>query len=196
MSLSSEKSQRNKKNGWLSHDLYRCTHVNVFHQPEHRIMTQSMHSVGVHVILVPRSEVSSLPRHRQSDLVQIATDTAVKSGCIFKSLHVGEDHMHVLIVSADEQAVNTFLPEFAERSAACIIGDNTDMRGFEWGDRIHVTLLPPWHVEILASFVRDQDSFHKTRTLQQELDEIFMPNALISSDLDAQTVSPSSAPFH
>lgn len=93
--------------------------------------------------------------------------------------------MHVLFVSGDEQAVNTFLPAFADKSAA-LIGAEHKSRTFEWHERLHVTLLPPWHVEILASFVRDQDNFHKTRTLQQELDEIFLPNASAFVESDEQ----------
>lgn len=106
------------------------------------------------------------------------------SGCTFKTLHVCADHMHVLFVSKDEQSVNTFLPAFAERARQFISNADSELVSFEWHERLHVTLLPPWHVEILASFVRDQDNFHRTRTLQEELDEVFLPNATALVDAE------------
>lgn len=145
-------------------------------------MVYSCTAVGIHVILIPSSDTFELPRHRQVHLSQIAEETAIMSGCTFKTLHVCADHMHVLFVSNDEQSVNTFLPAFAELAAQCIGDDDGGLKEFEWSERIHVTLLPPWHVEILASFVRDQDNFHRTRTLQQELDEVFLPNSMPMPD--------------
>ncbi|MDZ4745853.1 MAG: hypothetical protein SGJ05_07605 [bacterium] len=139
-------------------------------------------SIGVHVILIPNSDAFQLPRYRQSDLMQIAKETAAMSKCTYKALHVSADHMHVLFVCSDELGADTFLPAFAERTRQCIVDTGTSLEDFEWNERLHVTLLPPWHVEILASFVRDQDNFHSTRTLQEELDEVFLPNATVLAD--------------
>lgn len=141
-------------------------------------MLHPITSVGIHVILMPISNVFALPLDRHDQLARIAEETASMSGCTFKSLHVSEDHMHVLFVSKDEQSVNTFLPAFAERTREYICRSDAKLQTFEWNERIHVTLLPSWHVEILASFVRDQKNYHRTRSLQDELDEIFLPNAM------------------
>jgi len=150
-------------------------------------MIHACTSVGIHVILMSNSEDFALPRNRQPDLTRIAEETATLSGCTFKTLHVCVDHMHVLFVSKDEQSVDTFLPTFAELARKCISETDSSMQSFEWNERLHVTLLPPWHVEILASFVRDQDNFHMTRTLQQELDEVFLPNATIPPEVAEAT---------
>lgn len=153
-------------------------------------MAYSCTSVGIHVILIPNSDSFTLPENRQSDLVQIAVEIATMSRCTFKALHVRADHMHVLFVCADERSADTFLPAFAERSRQYIIGTTSELESFEWNERLHVTLLPPWHVEILASFVRDQDNFHRTRTLQEELDEVFLPNATVLADAEDRDVGP------
>lgn len=151
-------------------------------------MLHSITSVGIHVILMPSSDVFALPLDSQLQLARIAEETAAMSGCTFKTLHVSTDHMHILFVSMDEQSVNTFLPAFAERAREYICLSDAKLRTFEWNERLHVTLLPPWHVEILASFVRDQDNFHRTRTLQEELEEVFLPNATAFADSEGDAL--------
>lgn len=145
-------------------------------------MLHSITSVGIHVILMPSSDLFALPLDSEVQLTRIAEETAAMSGCTFKTLHVSVDHMHVLFVSKDEQSVNTFLPAFAERARQYLCTADARLQTFEWNERLHVTILPPWHVEILASFVRDQDNFHRTRSLQEELEEVFLPNATALAD--------------
>ena len=182
-----------KIQSWLCHSVAVREYVavfttSVFTTYDLRLMLHSITSVGIHVILMPCSDVFALPLDSQVQLTRIAEETAVMSGCTFKTLHVSVDHMHVLFVSKDEQSVNTFLPAFAERARQYLCDADTKLQTFEWNERLHVTLLPPWHVEILASFVRDQDNFHLTRSLQEELEEVFLPNATAFADSEDDAV--------
>ena len=70
------------------------------------------------------------------------------------------------------------------------------MSTFDWDDGVHVTLLPPWHLEIMASFVRDQDRYHQTRTLEDELDEVFRPNGISAPGNEASLLSAGASALH
>lgn len=145
-----------------------------------RNMTGSATTIGIHVIAIPGEnqvlDVEAVGR----EIEHLAHTTAVIAGCTCAAVHVRPDHVHVLISADMEESVGTFIPKFLDVTSQYIRSEQ-EKRGqedeFSWDDGVHVTLLPPWHLEILASFVRDQDRFHERKSLQEEIDEVFMPNA-------------------
>ena len=75
-------------------------------------------------------------------------------------------------------------------------GADIHMRTFEWDDAVHVTLLPPWHLEIMASFVRDQERYHETRSLEDELDEVFRPNGIATPGNESTPLRSGASALH
>ncbi|HCN04371.1 MAG TPA: hypothetical protein DIS79_02030 [Bacteroidetes bacterium] len=145
-----------------------------------RNMTGSATMIGIHLIAIPGDnqvlDVEAVGR----EIEHLAHTTAVIAGCTCSAVHVRPDHVHVLIAAAAEESVGSFIPRFLDVTSQFIRSEQEkrgDTNGFFWDDGVHVTLLPPWHLEILASFVRDQDRFHERKSLQEEIDEVFMPNA-------------------
>jgi len=132
---------------------------------------------GLHLIIVP-SPATRIPVSAAAELSSIAEHTAMMFRFGFKAIHLREDHAHLLVTASAHDDVPTFLNTLLDTLRERIVALGGPFRAFSWDEAVHVTLLPPWHIEILASFVRDQDRYHETRTLEQELDEVFRPNAL------------------
>lgn len=145
-----------------------------------RSTTGSATKIGIHLIAIPGENCMLDVEAVGREIEHLAHTTAVIAGCTCAAVHVRPDHVHVLIAAAMEESVGTFIPRFLDATTQFIRGEQEKRGqgdGFAWDDGVHVTLLPPWHLEILASFVRDQDRFHEHKSLQEEIDEVFMPNA-------------------
>ncbi|MBC8124759.1 MAG: hypothetical protein H7X70_03415 [Candidatus Kapabacteria bacterium] len=132
---------------------------------------------GLHLIIIPARN-GRLPVSAAKELTTTTEHTALMFRFGFKAFHVCADHAHVLVTASAEDDIPAFINTLLERLREGIIVLGGPFRSFSWDEAVHVTLLPPWHVEILASFVRDQDHYHETYTLEQELDNVFRPNAL------------------
>ncbi len=132
---------------------------------------------GLHLIIIP-GRTGRLPVSAVRELSTTTEHTARMFRFGFRAFHLREDHAHVLVTASAEDNIPAFINTLLERLRDEIMTLGGPFRGFSWDDAVHVTLLPPWHVEILASFVRDQDHYHESRSLEQELDEVFRPNAL------------------
>jgi hypothetical protein len=86
--------------------------------------------------------------------------------------------VHFLARATAGRDVSEFVAVLLDRMSGAVTDSGMADHRFQWDEAVHVTLLPPWHVEILASFVRDQDRYHATRSLEDELNEVFRPNAI------------------
>jgi len=132
-------------------------------------------TIGIHLILLPTSSSMRIPRMARTEIRNVLTASAAAHACRLKESALREDHVHVLLSADDEGAVAEFIARSMEDITNVV---RTYHPTFDLSDRVHVTLLPPWHLEILASFLRDQDRYHEFRSVQEEIDEIFRPNAL------------------
>lgn len=134
-------------------------------------------SFGLHLILLP-ALACRIPAHMQSALSTTTTTVCAEFSCRCVAVHAREDHLHVLVSATTERDMTSFVHALLDALSRTVMECGGPFRRFAWDPAVHVTLLPPWHVEILASFVRDQDRYHEHRSLEQELDEVFRPNAL------------------
>lgn len=155
--------------------------------------------IGLHLILVPATEMISSPivnaiacqydrdatlvrmiNSANADLYKDLEDVAEQYNSVLAAEYAKEDHWHLLF----KCNANTNIADLIQRimhvtkQHQFALGNND----FLWSDEVHVTLLPPWHVEIMASFVRDQDRFHQRFTFEEELDIVFRPNAPLPED--------------
>lgn len=142
----------------------------------------SQQTYGIHLIFIPTAQSGPLSATMQESLERLARETAADHDCTIKALHVCRDHMHVLILSTEPSTMEDFFPVFFEASQNTIRNHARSYKRFAWSEGVHVTLMPAWHVEMMASFVRDQDRYHEHRTLEQELEEIFQPTQIPSKE--------------
>jgi REP element-mobilizing transposase RayT len=135
---------------------------------------------GMHLILVP-AKGFTLPATISNSLTAIAKHTiSARNGTLHAS-NVQPDHMHILLSIEGAQGLHELIDALVANLQQVVAASHASTAGFTWDAGIHVTLLPPWHIEIMASFVRDQDLYHTNRTLEEELDQVFRPNSV---DLD------------
>lgn len=152
-------------------------------------------NLGLHLILIPRSGFL-LPPDVHRSLAVAAERTAEQHRLRFSAVHTREDHMHVLIGASNEADIGDFISSMLGELRAELRGLGAHMSDFEWDEAVHVTLLPPWHMEIMASFVRDQDRYHSTRTLEEELDEVFRPNGIAQAGPEERQRRLGASAFH
>lgn len=140
-------------------------------------MRKDSETFGLHLIILPKPS-GRIPTSVAGELSIAAEHTAMmfRFGC--KASHFQEDHAHLLVTATAQDDIAAFISALLDELRSVIVACGGPFRGFAWDEAVHVTLLPPWHVEILASFVRDQERYHERRSLEQELDEVFRPNAL------------------
>ncbi len=130
--------------------------------------------IGLHLILTPGASCALIPDDRCAAIHEAILLAAHRADCAFKAAHVEADHVHVLVIAVDEQHAASFFDELVEHTTSAA-RNGSQYEAFAWNDRVHLTLLLPWHIEVFASFVRDQAHYHETHTLEQELDEVFLP---------------------
>jgi REP element-mobilizing transposase RayT len=133
--------------------------------------------IGIHFMLMPSTSGGTFPSNLQPPLELLAKEICQQCSCAFRALCVLDDHLHIMLASSDEDVVQSFFSTFMDRGLEVIRGTDDALQNFDWDDKVHVTLVPPWHVDIMTSFVRDQKHYHRTHSFAQEIDEIFMPSA-------------------
>lgn len=138
-------------------------------------------TIGIHLILMPSGATMRIPRVARREILDIITASASAHQCRYKESSIRDDHTHVLIEAEHEGTVAEFIARCMDDITNLV---RSYQPGFALSDRVHVTLLPPWHLEIMASFLRDQDRYHEFRTVHEEIDEIFRPNALDAMESD------------
>lgn len=143
-------------------------------------MDQLPFPIGLHIILTPGSMCALIPDDRCDAIRAAIRRAAVLANCAFKAAHIEADHVHVLVIAVDEQHAASFFDELVEHTTSAA-RNGTQYETFMWNERVHLTLLLPWHVEVFASFVRDQTLYHETHTLEQELDEVFLAPMRVTS---------------
>lgn len=155
--------------------------------------------IGLHLILVPAREMISSPianataikyendpellriiNRVNAELYEDLNNLAAQYNSELVAEYAVYDHWHFLLKCNANTNVADLIQRIVHVTKQHQFGlANND---FLWSDEVHVTLLPPWHVEIMASFVRDQDRFHQRFTFEEELDIVFRPNAPLPED--------------
>ena len=148
-------------------------------------------TAGMHLILIPSGEFR-LPKDLLDSLSKVAEHTLKGRNATLHATAVQHDHVHILISVATVKNLHELIDALVSNLQQAVITSDAAMKRFTWENGVHVTLLPPWHIEIMASFVRDQDRYHGSRTLEQELEQVFRPNA-VSLDEDDEEFEEESA---
>ncbi len=130
-------------------------------------------TLGIHLILLPEGK-SQLPQASMVLVGNAIQRTCKKYRCSLFATAVRSDHVHVLLEARNEVDATNAIAALADSVRQCV--QSVDALA-EMSSDIHITLIPPWHLEVMASFVRDQELFHSKYTVDQEITTIFMPHA-------------------
>lgn len=144
------------------------------------------HELGLHLILIPRTG-SMLPMETRDAISSSIHRIAYEHKLHCAAVHAREDHLHILTAVGGDADIPEFIGSLLDGLRRELRRTGAHMTGFEWDEGVHVTLLPPWHLEIMASFVRDQDRYHEHKTLENELDEVFRPNSAVGQATSTPT---------
>ncbi len=145
-------------------------------------------SIGLHILIQPMRRGDQFPEDHHASIIDAAHQAAIMYECPMQEMQVLRDHIHVLVLANVETQASDFIHALMDGIGGVMQRSEPD---FQLSEDVHVTLLPPWHIEILASFIRDQERFHRTRSVEDELDLVFRPNALPK----AETASEGSAAY-
>ena len=128
--------------------------------------------IAVHLLMQPKDPTAVIPTTAHPAITSAIKDLATSSACTLHEMSLQKDHLHILLTISDEKR-GAFFISSSVLSLSEILLDHGASHGMS--DHIHVTLLPPWHVDILASFLRDQDRYHKTHSVEEEISQVFQP---------------------
>jgi hypothetical protein len=143
---------------------------------------------GIHLILVPKTP-HLLSKSIADTAIRTIEHTLAQRRASYHACNVQPDHMHVLLSAGEIPGIEHVIDSLVADLRYAIASSQESMTGFTWDPGVHVTLLPPWHIQIMASFVRDQDRYHRERTFEQELDEVFRPNGIVVEEEPDQEAS-------
>jgi hypothetical protein len=132
-------------------------------------------SIGIHVMMLPASSNLHISSETVDSIKSAISTACLMNQCIHHETYVGHDHIHFLIEAPNEERAVHFVQEAL---ASIIDSIRAIQPEFEFDDGIHVTLLPPWHIDILSSFVRDQPRYHLKKSVQDELEQVFNPGLI------------------
>ncbi len=141
-----------------------------------------LHSVGIHLLILSNKKMHPLPTRSSVKMQGVLERECLRNHCTLHAMHVQKDHVHVLIEAHSEQSAAVIVPEVVDQVQRIL-------RKFDpkahVSDEVHITLLPPWHLDVVAAFVRDQDNYHRKNSVQDELRNVFLPSMLLDDALDA-----------
>ncbi len=130
-------------------------------------------TVGVHLLLLTEPSTIAIPGSARVLLTQGIQRSVKEAKGELYATHVHSDHIHVLMACKTDDVATDAIERILHTSAETLelVEPLLTLQ-----TEVHVTLLPPWHLEILASFIRDQTEFHKRFTVHEELEHVFLPN--------------------
>lgn len=131
-------------------------------------------TIGIHLLLLPSPD-HLIPTGAHALLEQAIHKECKKQRQTLYALHIHRDHVHVLVEDSTDNDAGVAITAIlrASRKALQVYDSSLD-----FDDNVHVTLLPPWHLEIMSSFVRDQEAFHRRFTIAEEIEKVFLPNMI------------------
>lgn len=129
--------------------------------------------VGVHLLF--KIEHERIPASLIDAIHASVTRSASLCSCRLRECAIRDDHMHVLLEIRDEDEAAPVIHAIHDATSALA---QEVSQSFSWDDQVHVTLMPPWHVELFASFLRDQERYHAVHSVQEELDQILCPDMM------------------
>ena len=130
-------------------------------------------SLGMHLLLVPDGESIHLPRIVRPEIISCINLTGSMCEVKVRERSVREDHIHVLVEIFNEEQAARFIAQLVERISETV---EEYQPTFSISDQIHVTLLPSHHLEILTSYLLDQDRIHGVYSVQEEIELVFRTN--------------------
>lgn len=147
-------------------------------------MNNELVNIGIHVMISPAVSEHTIPSVLQPLFEQSILEVCATHSCSLKAMFIRPDHVHILLHSLQEEEAESCIFQMLQALQE-LVHQYTSQTKFKWNEQVHLTLLPPWHLEILASFVRDQDRYHSTKSFTDELYEVFMPPSQEDSSLMA-----------
>lgn len=142
---------------------------------------------GIHLILIPAHD-KVLSDVLEEPLQRVIQHTINDRKGTFHACSLQNDHLHILLSVIGIEGLHKLIDALVVNLQQAIAHSEPSLANFSWDQGVHVTLLPPWHIEIMASFVRDQSLYHEAHTLEQELDEVFRPNSIeLDEELDEES---------
>lgn len=139
--------------------------------------------VGVHLLFTAESATTLIPDQQEPHMRSAIERAAALCSCRVRECAIRPDHVHVLLEVRDEDEAAPVIHAIHDETSSLLQGAHPE---FTWSDQVHVTLMPPWHVELFASFLRDQDRYHEKHTVQEELDQILCPDRSLSQQKKAE----------
>ncbi|KAB2893952.1 MAG: hypothetical protein D8M52_06480 [Chlorobi bacterium] len=137
-----------------------------------------MSSVGIHLLILSEQTSASFPVQSAEMVHSELRRCCVRRNSVLHASHVLADHMHVLIETEAEDQASEIIADIVATIQKTF---RITSRNIVFQDGIHVTLLPPWHLDILSAFVENQDSYHVKYTVSEELERVFLPGLPIPS---------------
>lgn len=141
-------------------------------------------SMGIHFMAMPGNPGMKMPLEAYEALTVLATEMAQMCRCTFRALNIQPDHVHILVEASEDHFIQLFFTGFLSRSEEIVQSWTSSQQPFSWAERVHVTIVPPWHIDMLVAFVRDQDYYHKTHSFVHEIESIFMRGASMDPSED------------
>ena len=143
-------------------------------------------TLGIHIMVLPvmGKEISG---ESVGSIESVLQTVCSVNKCKLHDTYVAHDHVHILLEANDEEGALRVIPDAIDAMKQAI---NTIDADFQFQEGVHVTLVPPWHIQVLGSFVRDQFRFHETNSVEDELNQIFRPGLIGETDITAEVVSP------
>lgn len=133
-------------------------------------------SLGIHLLVVAEKG-KTIPAiiHEEEDFLtmrEALQESVRKYAVTLHEMYIDSEHMHVLLECNDEDSATEAVPMIVNMS--CEVVRRVAGHSFKLQEGVHITLIPPWHIKVLESYVRDQKRLHTTMTVDQEIVEIFM----------------------
>lgn len=132
-------------------------------------MSNDIKSVGVHIVILA-ADGNVLDKGMQDAFDNTLRSVAEEADVILHATSLMDDHCHILISADAEDNFLLFLHTSVQRTAE-LFGQTEDKT--IWNENLHISLGTRNKVEILGSYVRDQEYIHSKYTVAEELFEIF-----------------------
>ncbi len=128
--------------------------------------------IWIHCVWATKNRQKFLFKDLRDSLIEHIRENALKKDIFIDSINGYDDHIHVLICLKREQNIADCIQLIKGESSFWINKNKYSDKKFEWQDDYFAVSVSNSQIQLLRSYIRNQEEHHKSKSVNDEFNEL------------------------
>ena len=127
--------------------------------------------VWLHIVWATKQKMPLLTKDMRQKLFAHIKENALSKGLLVDCVNGHIDHVHVLVCLGADQSVSKILQFLKTESSFWVNKHGLTKSTLEWQDDYFAVSVSQSAIDMVKSYIKNQEMLHQKKTFQQEYDE-------------------------